>query len=51
MAQALDAIFSCFGTIEKDEQEKETRRAYHNPLRRRLFLGTLLDRHGGANSK
>jgi|GEM_PF-499047 hypothetical protein len=29
--QALDAIVSCFRTMEKEEQEKETRRAYLSP--------------------
>ncbi|MFZ0926197.1 MAG: hypothetical protein WCE82_06810 [Halobacteriota archaeon] len=40
--QALDAIVSCFKTMEKEEQE--TRHAYLSPLRKRLVLATLLDR-------
>ncbi len=42
--QALDAIVSCFRTTEKEEHEKETRHTYRSPLRKRLVLGTLLDR-------
>jgi len=42
--QALDAIVSCFRATEKEELEKETRHAYPSPLRKRLVLGTLLDR-------
>jgi hypothetical protein len=47
-AQALNAIVSCFRTMEKEEHEKETRHAYFSPLCKRLVLGTLLDRQGGA---
>jgi ribulose bisphosphate carboxylase small subunit len=46
--QALDALVSCFRTAEKEEQQKETRHAYLSPLRKRLVLGTLLDRPSGA---
>jgi hypothetical protein len=42
--QALDAIVSCFRTMGEEEQKKETRHTYLNPLRKRLVLGTLLDR-------
>jgi hypothetical protein len=48
-AQALDTLVSCFRTTEKQEQEKETHHAYLSPLRKRLVLGTLLDRAGGAD--
>ncbi len=48
--QALDALISCFRTMEKEEKEKETRHTYFSPLRKRLFLGTLLDRQVGADS-
>ena len=46
--QALDALLSSFRTAEKEEQEKETRHTYLSPLRKRLVLGTLLDRAAGA---
>jgi len=46
--QALDALVSCFRTMEKEEQEKETRHAYVSPLLKRLVLGTLLDRSSAA---
>lgn len=42
--QALDAIVSCFRTTEQEEREKESRQTYLSPLRKRLALGTLLDR-------
>jgi hypothetical protein len=45
--QALDAIVSCFKTMERKE-EKETGHAYLSPLCKRLVLGTLLDRASGA---
>ena len=48
--QALDALVSCFRTMGREEQEKETPRAYLSPLRKRLVLGTLLDRHTGTES-
>jgi hypothetical protein len=44
--QALDAIVSCFKTMEREE--KETGHAYLSPLCKRLVLGTLLDRASGA---
>jgi hypothetical protein len=49
--QALDAIVSCFRVTEKEEREKEIRHAHHSPLRKRLVLGTLLDRQGGTEGK
>jgi hypothetical protein len=49
--QALNAIVSCFRAMEKEEQEKETRHAYLTPSRKRLVLGTLLDRQGSAERK
>jgi hypothetical protein len=42
--QALDALLSSLRTAEKQEREKETRHTYLSPLRKRLVLGTLLDR-------
>jgi hypothetical protein len=47
-AQALDALVSCFKTAEKEGQEKERGHSYLSPLRKRLVLGTLLDRPGGV---
>jgi hypothetical protein len=49
--QALDALVSCFRAAEKQEQEKERRHAFLNLLRKRLVLGTLVDRPGGADSR
>jgi hypothetical protein len=46
--QALDALVSCFRTKEQEEHEEETRHAHFSPLRKRLVLGTLLDRANGA---
>jgi hypothetical protein len=48
--QALDALVSCFRTAEKEGQDKETRHAYLSPLRKRLVLGTIIDRRGGADN-
>jgi hypothetical protein len=48
--QALDALVSCFRTAETEEPEKERRHAYFSSLGKRLFLGTLLDRPGSADS-
>jgi hypothetical protein len=48
--EALSALVSCFRTAEKEEQEKERRHAYLNPLRKRLVLGTIIGRQGGADS-
>ena len=45
-AQALDALVACFKTTEKEGQEKERYHSYLSPLRKRLVLGTLLDRAG-----
>jgi hypothetical protein len=49
--QALDAIVSCFRTTETEDLEKETHHAYLSPLGKRLMLGTIIGRKGGANSK
>ncbi len=42
--QALDALVSSFRNAETEEQRKERRHTYFNPLNKRLVLGTLLDR-------
>lgn len=49
-SQALDALLSSLRTAETEEHEKETRHAYLSPLRKRLVLGTLVDRPAGAES-
>jgi len=49
--QALDALLSSLRTVQTEEREKERRHTYLNPLGKRLFLGTLLDRQGGAYSR
>jgi hypothetical protein len=46
--QALDVLVSFFRTAEKEGQQKEGHRAYLNPLRKHLVLGTLLDRPARA---
>ena len=48
--QALDALLSSLRTAETEEPEKERRHTYFGPLGKRLVLGTLLDRQGGADS-
>jgi hypothetical protein len=50
-AQALDALLSSFRTAEKEGQEQERCHSYLSPLRKRLVLGTLLDRAGGADRR
>jgi len=46
--QALDALVSYFRTAEMEGQQKEGHRAYLNPLRKRLVLGTIMGRQGGS---
>ena len=46
-SQALDALLSSLRTAETEERRKEERHAYLSPLRKRLILGTLLDRQSG----
>ena len=50
-AQALASLLSNFRAAEKEAQERETSRAYRSHLRKRLFLGTLLERQGRADEK
>jgi predicted Ser/Thr protein kinase len=50
-AQALDALVAYFKTAAKERQEKERCHSYLSPLRKRLVLGTLLDRAGGADRR
>jgi len=42
--QALDALVSSFRNVQTEEQRKERRHTYFNPLNTRLVRGTLLDR-------
>jgi hypothetical protein len=46
-AQALDALVSSFRSAENDGQAK--RHSYFSPLRKRLVLGTIIDRQVGAD--
>ena len=53
-AQALDALVSCFSSFrnaENDVQKKESRQSYFSPLSKRLVLGTVIERLGGAESR
>ncbi len=52
--QALNALVSCFRSFrdsENDGQEKEGTFSHFNPFRKRLVLGTLLDKPVGADSR
>jgi hypothetical protein len=49
--QALDALVSCFRRAENNGQEKEKRHSYFSPLRKRLVLGTIIDKQGGADGR
>ena len=51
-AQALDALISSFRSLRKasnDGEEKERSHSYFSPLRKRLVLGTIIDRPPGAD--
>ncbi|MGZ7131097.1 MAG: hypothetical protein ACXVIX_08095 [Halobacteriota archaeon] len=45
--QALNALVSCFRAGESDGHEKERRHSCINALRKRLVLGTIIDKRGG----
>src|SRR5674476_831635 len=53
-AQALDALVSCFRSFRNASNDgQEKRHSYFSPLRKRLVLGTIIDRdkgHSGYNS-
>ena len=49
-AQALNALVLGFMSAESDGHEKERRYSYFSPLRKRLVLGTVIGRQGGADS-
>jgi len=46
--QALDALVSCFKSFRKCRDGKERSHSYFSPLRKRLVLGTIMDRRGEA---
>ena len=46
--QALNALVSGFMSAESDGHEKEKVHSHFNPLRKRLVLGTIIDRQGGT---
>jgi len=49
--QALNTLVSGFKSAENGGHEKEGRHPYLSPLRKRLVLGTIIDRQVGANSR
>jgi hypothetical protein len=49
--QALDVLLSSLRTAETEEPEKEQRHTYFSPLEKRLMLGTIISRQGGADSR
>jgi hypothetical protein len=49
--RALDALVSYFRNTANDGQEEERRQSYFSPLRKRLVLGTIIDRQGGADGR
>jgi hypothetical protein len=49
--QALDALVSCFMSAESDEPEKGWPHSYFSPLRKRLVLGTIIDRQCVADGR
>ena len=46
--QALDALVSCFKNASNDGQEEGRLHSYFSPLRKRLVLGTVIERLGEA---
>ena len=49
--QALNALVSGFMSAESDGQEKKRRHSCFSPLRKRLVLGTIMDKPGGADTR
>ena len=50
--QALDALVSCFRSFRNASSDgKEKRHSYFSPLRKRLVLGTIIDRQVGADGR
>ena len=51
-AQALRALVSCFRSFRNASNDgQEKRQSYFSPLRKRLVLGTIIDRQCGADSR
>jgi hypothetical protein len=51
-AQALHALVSCFRSFRNASNDgQEKRQSYFSPLRKRLVLGTIIDRQCGADSR
>jgi len=48
--QALDALVSCFRNAANDGEEEQRLHSYFSPLSKRLVLGTIIERQGGAGS-
>jgi len=46
--QVLNELISGFMSAESDGHEKEKRHSYFTPLRKRLVLGTIIDRKVGT---
>jgi len=46
--QALNALVSGFMSAARDGQEEEKRHSYISPLRKRLVLGTVIEKPGEA---
>ena len=49
--QALNALVSGFMSAKSDGHEKERSHSYISPLRKRLVLGTIIERLGSADSR
>ena len=50
--QALDALVSCFRSFRNASNDgQEKRHSYLSPLHKRLVLGTIIDRQGGADGR
>jgi hypothetical protein len=50
--EALDALVSCFRSFRNTSNDgQERRHSYFSPLRKRLVLGTIIERCGGTESR
>ncbi|MGZ4951716.1 MAG: hypothetical protein ACXV5K_11885, partial [Halobacteriota archaeon] len=49
--QALNALVSGFMSADSDGRKKEKLHSHFNPLRKRLVLGTVIERIGSAGSR
>jgi polyribonucleotide nucleotidyltransferase len=50
-AQALDTLVSHYRNAVNDSQKKEIYNSFFSPLRKRLVLGTIIDRQVSADSR